>query len=67
VLPAPYTSETAMFANPAWTVDVTRVLIRRELAAGRSPISIATEPVGIPVENFAGCLVVEAGAGTVVE
>ena len=23
----------AMFANPAWTVDVTRVLTRRELAA----------------------------------
>jgi hypothetical protein len=22
-----------MFANPAWTVDVTRVLTRRELAA----------------------------------
>jgi hypothetical protein len=32
-----------MFANPAWTVDVTRVLTRRELAAvladtrGRKP------------------------------
>jgi hypothetical protein len=27
-----FTSEAAMFANPAWTVDVTRVLTRRELA-----------------------------------